>query len=358
MDSTLKDGNPLQPPPTSNCIYCMALLTVNSNGIYCEQADVYLDPWRPVDRALITHGHADHARWGHKHYLCTHSAKPVIEYRLPKAKVDSVAFGETVHINGVAFSYHPAGHVLGSAQIRASYQGETWVFTGDFKTASDPIAEDFEPVACQYLIMECTFGLPVFRWPEESALKDEINAWWASCQEQGVMPVIGTYSLGKAQRVIAMLDTNRGPILTHGAVENTNEVMRKQGVDLPPTQRVEGRTLDPDLRNGIVICPPSAMRSAWMKKFRPYKTAMASGWMASRGNRRRRNVDRGFIISDHADWSGLLSTVKESGAEEVLTTHGYSHVFARYLREEMGVRSRELQTEYGAEEDEGEQSTE
>jgi len=330
----------------------MALLTVNSNGIYCEQADVHLDPWRPVDRALISHGHADHARWGHKNYMCTHSARPVIEYRLPQAKVQSVAYGEVVTIHGVQFSFHPAGHVLGSAQIRAEYKGEVWVFTGDFKTQKDPIAEDFEVVPCNHLIMECTFGLPVFRWPEEEELKKEINAWWAECQEQGVLPVMGSYSLGKAQRVIAMLDADRGPILTHGAVENTNEVMRKQGIDLPPTQRVEGRKLDPALRKGIVVCPPSAMRSAWMKKFRPFKTAMASGWMASRGNRRRRNVDRGFLVSDHADWEGLRTAVAESGAEEVLTTHGYSHVFARYLREEMGVKSRELKTEYGTEEEE------
>ncbi len=335
----------------------MALLTVNSNGIYCERADVYLDPWRPVKRALISHGHADHARWGHEQYLCTHSAKPVIEYRLPDAKVKSISYGEPIHIGGVTFSFHPAGHVLGSAQIRAEYRGEVWVFTGDFKTQKDPIAEDFVPVECQHLIMECTFGLPVFRWPDEAFLRKQINGWWANCQEQGVLPVIGSYSLGKAQRVIQMLDPDRGPILTHGAVENTNEVMRKQGVDLHPTIRVEGRQLDEEYRNGIVICPPSAMRSAWMKKFRPYKTAMASGWMASRGNRRRRNVDRGFIISDHADWQGLLTAVRESGAKEVLTTHGYSHVFARYLREEMGVRSRELQTEYGAEEGEGEEES-
>ena len=332
----------------------MALLTVNSNGIYCEQADVHLDPWRPVDRALISHGHADHARWGHKNYMCTHSARPVIEYRLPKAKVQSVAYGEVVTINGVHFSFHPAGHVLGSAQIRAEYKGEVWVFTGDFKTQKDPVAEDFEVVPCNHLIMECTFGLPVFRWPEEEDLKKEINAWWLECQAKEVMPVIGSYSLGKAQRVIAMLNESNGPILTHGAVENTNEVMRKQGVSLPKTTRVEGRSVDDAHRKGIVICPPSAMRSAWMKKFRPFKTAMASGWMASRGNRRRRNVDRGFLVSDHADWDGLRSTVAETGAEEVLTTHGYSHVFARYLRDEMGVQSRELKTEYGGEDEETE----
>jgi putative mRNA 3-end processing factor len=329
----------------------MSLLTVNENGIYCERADVHLDPWRPVDRALISHGHADHARWGHKKYLCTHSARPVIEYRLPQAKVQSLAYGEKVTINGVQFSFHPAGHVLGSAQIRAAYKDEVWVFTGDFKTQKDPIAEDFEVVPCGHLIMECTFGLPVFRWPDEKDLKEEINAWWADCQEQSVMPVIGSYSLGKAQRVIAMLDKSIGPILTHGAVENTNEVMRKQGISLPETTRVEGRSIAEAQRDGIVICPPSAMRSAWMKKFRPYKTAMASGWMASRGNRRRRNVDRGFLISDHADWDGLQFIVTESGAEEVLTTHGYSHVFARYLQEEMDVKSRELKTEYGSEDE-------
>jgi putative mRNA 3-end processing factor len=331
----------------------MALLQVNSKGIYCPEADVYLDPWRPVARALISHGHADHARWGHKKYICTHSARPVIEYRLPEAKVSSVAFGEALLINGVRFSFHPAGHVVGSAQIRVEHRDEVWVFTGDFKTQSDPISEDFEPVRCQHLITECTFGLPVFRWPDHDTLSKEVNRWWLSCQEEGVVPLLGVYSLGKAQRVLSMLDPQMGPILTHGAVENTNEVLRQQGVDLPPTERVEGRTITEEQRRGIVLCPPSAMRSSWAKKFRPFRTAMASGWMASRGNRRRRNMDRGFLISDHADWQGLIDTVDASGAEEVLTTHGYSHVFARYLREEMGVRSRELRTEYGAEEDGG-----
>lgn len=332
----------------------MALLEVNSKGIYCPKADVYLDPWRPVARALISHGHADHARRGHQKYLCTHSARPVIEYRLPEAKISSIAYGESILINGVRFSFHPAGHVVGSAQIRVEHEGEVWVFTGDFKTQSDPIAEDFEAVRCQHLITECTFGLPVFHWPDHDTLSQEINNWWLSCQQDGVMPLLGVYSLGKAQRVLSMLDPQIGPILTHGAVENTNEVLRRQGVNLAPTEKVEGRTITDEQRRGIVLCPPSAMRSSWVKKFRPFRTAMASGWMASRGNRRRRNMDRGFLISDHADWQGLIDTVDASGAEEVLTTHGYAHVFSKFLREEKGLQSRELRTEYGAEEEEEE----
>lgn len=322
----------------------MSLLKTNKNGIYCARADVYIDPWRPVKKALITHGHSDHARWGHQSYLCTHSAKPVIQYRLPDAKVESIAYGETLDINGVQFSFHPAGHIIGSAQIKASYKGESWVVTGDYKVQKDPLAEDFEPVPCQHLITECTFGLPVFKWKDEEFLKNEINEWWRQCQQDEVVAVLGAYALGKAQRVLSMLDQEMGPIFTHGAVENTNEVLRQQGIHLPPTRLVTNELEKKDYNGGMVIAPPSALRSPWMRKFQPYRTALASGWMALRGNRRRRNVDRGFVISDHADWEGLDYAISESGAEHVWVTHGYTSIFAQYLKKEKGLDAKVLDT--------------
>lgn len=329
----------------------MDLLKVNDRGIYCPQADIYIDPWRPVKKALITHGHSDHARWGHKHYLCTPTAKPVIQYRIPDAQIDTQPYGKKLTINGVQFSFHPAGHVLGSAQIRAEYKRQIWVVTGDYKTQSDPLAEDYESVSCTHMISECTFGLPIFKWQEEAALADEINSWWKQCQNEGKVALLGAYALGKAQRLLYMLDSSIGTIYTHGAVENTNEVMRAQGIRLPETVRVSQELSKKDFRDGIVIAPPSAFQSSWVKKFQPFQTAMASGWMALRGNRRRRNMDRGFVISDHADWPGLNAAIEASGAEHVYMTHGYSEIFSKWLREEKGLNAQVLQTDYGQDEE-------
>ncbi|NNE21284.1 MAG: DNA ligase-associated DEXH box helicase, partial [Rhizobiales bacterium] len=217
----------------------MQLLEFTERGIYCRQADVYIDPWKPVGRALITHGHADHARSGHDHYLSTNSAAPVIRYRLGDIDLQTTGFGENCTINGVAFSFHPAGHIPGSAQIRVEYAGEIWVVSGDYKVQADNLSEPFEPVRCHAFISECTFGLPVFNWRPQTEVMDEINDWWRENAAQGRVSVLGAYSLGKAQRVMMGVDNSIAPIFTHGAVENTNVVLRRQGLDLPATERVD-----------------------------------------------------------------------------------------------------------------------
>ena len=327
----------------------MPLLEFNDKGIYCPPADVYIDPWKPVERALITHGHADHSRWGNKHYLCTESAKPVIRYRLGDVQIQTVRFGEKLSHNGVDFSFHPAGHILGSAQIRVEHQGEVWVVSGDYKLEDDGLSEPFEPVPCHTFITESTFGLPVYRWQEQSKVFEEINAWWRKNKAERKVSLLTAYALGKAQRLMRGLDESIGPIFTHGAIENTNQVMRRQGVRLPKAKKVSAKFKKEDYVGGMVIAPPSALSAPWMRKFKPLSIGIASGWMALRGARRRRAADRGFILSDHADWNGLNEAITATGAERIIVTHGYTNIFTRWLREERGLDAVEAQTEFEGE---------
>lgn len=309
------------------------VLTFTDKGIYCPAGDFYIDPWRPVARALITHGHADHARPGMGTYLATSSALPIMKYRLGDISAQTIAFGESLQLGSAVVSFHPAGHVPGSAQIKVEVCGEIWVVSGDYKTVDDGLSEPFEPVKCHHFVTESTFGLPVFRWEAQASIATQINDWWRTCADAGKTAFLGAYALGKAQRLMAMLDPEIGPILTHTAVQNTNRVLRDQGIALPDTVHANGE-LDPKAHPGaIVITPPTAMGSAWARKFGPQETAFASGWMAVRGIRRRRTGDRGFVISDHADWYGLLSAIKGTEAENIYVTHGYTDVFAKYLSE-------------------------
>ncbi|MDN3596175.1 ligase-associated DNA damage response exonuclease [Zunongwangia endophytica] len=329
------------------------LLAFNDNGIYCAQADVYLDPWKPVDKAIISHGHADHSRWGHKNYITHHSNVPIIKHRLGDINVSGKNWGETFSINNVKFSFHPAGHIIGSAQIRVEHKGEVWVFTGDYKTEDDGVAKPYEPVKCHTFITECTFGLPAFKWQPQQEVFAEINNWWQQNQSEGKTSVIFGYSLGKAQRILKYLDPSIGKIYTHGAIENMTEVLRPQ-LEMPETIRITRDVKKEEIKGNIVIAPPSAHGTPWIKKMVPYVTASASGWMTFRGARRRRAIDRGFVLSDHCDWQGLLSSIKETGAEKIICTHGYTDIFSRYLRE-LGYDARTEQTQY--EEENAEQTS-
>ena len=324
------------------------VLTFTDRGIYCPAGDFFVDPWRPVDRALITHGHADHARPGMGRYLATDTAAPVMRHRLGEVDLETIAYGEARRIGDASVSFHPAGHVPGSAQIRVEVGGEVWVVSGDYKVVPDGVSEPFEPVACNTFITECTFGLPVFKWDMPDAVAGEINEWWAGNAALGRYSVCGAYALGKAQRILAALDTSIGPILTHGAVENTNEVLRAQGIALPETVRVTPDLDAKDYTGAFVLATPSALGTTWVGRFRPVSTAFASGWMALRGIRRRRAADRGFVMSDHADWVGLNDAIRATGCERVFVTHGYSSVFRRWL-EDPGFDAGIVETEYGGE---------
>jgi putative mRNA 3-end processing factor len=325
------------------------VLTFTKEGIYCPAGDFHIDPWRPVPRALITHGHSDHARPGMGRYLATRAAAPVIRYRLGDIAIDTVDYGETRRIGDATVSFHPAGHVPGSAQIRVEVAGEVWVVSGDYKTVDDGLSEPFEPVPCDAFITECTFGLPVFKWTPPEELAAQINGWWAANAAQGRISILGAYALGKAQRLLRLLDTGTGPIFTHGAVENTTQVLRDQGLDLSETTLVTPEFDRKSHPGALVLATPSGLSGPWAAKFGPDRsTAFASGWMALRGVRRRRAADRGFIVSDHADWEGLNSAIAATGAERVFVTHGYTSVFRRWL-EDQGYDAHIVSTEYEGE---------
>ena len=320
------------------------VLTFTDRGIFCPQGDFYIDPWRPVDRALITHGHSDHARYGHGAYLATHQALPVIRHRLGHIQADGIAFGETQKINGVTVSFHPAGHVPGSAQIRVEQGGEVWVVSGDYKTEDDGLSEPFVPVPCHTFISECTFGLPVFHWAPQTQIIADIAAWWAANAAAGITSIIGAYSFGKAQRLMAALP-EIGPILTHGAVEETTAILRTQGYHLPDTTRATAAVTSKTHPGALIIALPSALGTAWANRFGPTSEAFASGWMALRGIRRRRSLGIGFAISDHADWPGLNQAIRETGAERVFVTHGYTAPFRHWL-EDQGYDAGIVATDY------------
>lgn len=326
------------------------LLEFTDRGIYCAQGKFYIDPWKPVDDAVITHAHADHAYVGHKNYLAHHLSKEVLYYRLGEINLRTIGYGETVTKNGVEISMYPAGHVIGSAQIRVEYKGVVWVVSGDYKTDDDGISTPFEPVKCHHFISECTFGMPVYSWKPQAEIFTDVNNWWRSNVENGVATVIVGYSLGKAQRILQNLNLDIGKVYTHGVIENTNEALRRNGVILNPTERITSESSKEEVRKGIIIAPPSSVGTPWMRKFGPYSFGYCSGWMAIRGAKRRRAADRGFIMSDHADWNGLVSAIDATGCECVYLTHGYTASFTRYLNE-IGFNAREVHTLYGGEEE-------
>jgi putative mRNA 3-end processing factor len=327
------------------------LLEFTGAGIYCEAGNFYIDPWKPVDYAVITHAHADHAYMGHQHYLAHNLSKEVLLYRLGPINLQTIDYGEKVTKNGVEIMLFPAGHVIGSAQIRVTFRGETWVVSGDYKVEDDGISTPFEPVKCHHFISECTFGMPVFTWKSQVSLFEDINNWWRSNLDHDTATVLVGYSLGKAQRILQNLDLFNGTIYTHGVIENTNAALRRNGVKLNPTTLITADTPKEEIRKGLVIAPPSAVGTPWMRKFGNYSFGYCSGWMALRGAKRRRAADRGFVLSDHADWPGLISAITATGCEKVYLTHGYTATFARYLNE-VGFDAHEVHTLYGTEEEE------
>ncbi len=323
-----------------------SLLLFDTSGIYCPQADVYIDPWRSVKRALITHAHSDHARRGMKHYLAHKYTVPVLRQRLGNnIRTQSVDYGESLHINGVRISFHPAGHIRGSSQIRLEFQGEVWVVSGDYKLDPDPACTPFEVIPCQHFITESTFGLPIYNWRAGDEVMADINRWCQYNRDHGLVSVMYGYSLGKSQRILMGLDPSIGPIFTHPSVEKMNEVLRATGMPLPKTNMITPGMGPPDFKGGILITPQTGEASAMMQQLGPYQTAMASGWMALRNFRKRRNVDKGFVLSDHADFKGLNQAIRATGAERVYVTHGYTQLYTQYLREK-GVDAHIVSTEY------------
>jgi len=323
-----------------------SLLALTSEGLYCKQGDFYIDPWKPVRRAVVTHAHADHAYQGNQDYLVPAEGERLSRIRLgDDAKISTQRYGETSVINGVSVSFHPAGHVLGSAQVRIEYKGEIWVASGDYKLMPDATCAPFEPVKCHHFITEATFGLPIYRWVPTGETFEQINAWWRRNIERNKVSVIFAYSLGKSQRVLNGIDRTIGPIFTHGAVERLTQAYRESGVDLPDTTYVGSVENKKEFAGSLIVAPPSAQASTWLRRFGPHSTGFASGWMMVRGARRQRAVDRGFVLSDHADWPELLSAIRSAEAETVYVTHGFAPELVRYLNE-TGTNAVPLKTQF------------
>jgi putative mRNA 3-end processing factor len=327
----------------------MDLIAPTDRGLYCAAGDFHIDPWRPVSRAIITHAHSDHARFGSEVYVCHSDTAPILRKRLGDVVIETLAYGEVLTRDGVEVSLYPAGHVLGSAQVRVAHRGEVWVASGDFKLENDGVSAAFEPQRCEAFITESTFGLPIYRWRRQAEIIAAIDAWWRENAARGRASVLFAYTLGKAQRVIAHIDASIGPIVCHGAIESINAIYRRTGVALPPTRTV-AETSKAELSRALILAPPSAAASPWLKRFGDYSDALASGWMQVRGNRRRRGLDRGFVLSDHADWPGLLEAIEATGAERVFATHGSVGPLTRYLQGK-GLDARVLPTAYGDDEE-------
>lgn len=334
----------------------MQLIEFTDKGLYCRAGDFYIDPWKPVDKAVITHAHSDHARMGSNEYLCHHYTKPLLKLRLGEINVQSLEWNEPVTINNVKVSLHPAGHIIGSSQIRVEYRDEIWVVSGDYKTENDGISGEYEPVRCHTFISESTFGLPLYNWKPQTEIYANIRQWIKSNEEAGKTSVIIAYSLGKAQRVLQCIAEITNKIFVHGAIWNVHETLVNAGWKLPSVRRVTPEIAKEEYKNAVIIAPPSADGTPWMKRFTPYSVGVCSGWMQVRGNVRRRNAEAGFALSDHADWNGLLKAIKATGAEKVFVTHGFQAAFSRYLNEN-GIAAAEVKTEYGGEEEEQEKSS-
>lgn len=318
--------------------------------MYCPQGDFHIDPWRPVARAVITHAHGDHLRAGSAEYLTSAAGGALVAQRLPPdTPVSLLPYGERIRYGTADVSLHPAGHVLGSSQVRIEHEGRVWVVSGDYKREPDPTCQAFEPVACEVFISEATFALPVYRWAPAGVVAAEIFAWWQANRAQGKASVLFAYALGKAQRILAeLMSFTTEAVYLHGAVTGLTETYRQQGVAMLPTLPAADLSAA-QVSGALIIAPPSAAGSPWMRRFGASSTGFCSGWMRVRGDRRRRGYDRGFVLSDHADWPSLLRTFRDCGAQRILLTHGHGDTMTRYLQEQ-GVAAAALSTEYGAEE--------
>ncbi len=317
------------------------LLEFSENGIYCPQADVYIDPWRPVNKAIITHAHSDHAKYGHKYYLAHQQSEGILKHRLGQnISIQTVSYSEPIHINGVHISLHPAGHIQGSSQIRLEYKGEIWVVSGDYKLNNDRINTPFEAIYCHHFITESTFGLPVYRFPQIDHIEKELHTWLQQNINNGYNSVLLGYSLGKAQQILSIIP-QEVPVILHRSVFNANEAL---GLSNNRYQVFSDSMKKGVIKNSIIIAPPSVLGNPWLKRFEPYKTAFFSGWMSIRGAKKRKNVDMGFVLSDHADWNGLQDAIISTKAENIYITHGYKSVLSRWIKEKLLLNAMELDT--------------
>lgn len=321
------------------------IVRVERAGLYCEAGDFYIDPWGPVDTAFITHAHADHARVGARQYYASEKSAALLYHRLGSPlNLQTSPFGKKIKLGKAWVSFHSAGHILGSSQIRIEVGDRVWVASGDYKRTPDPSCDPFEVVECDTFISESTFALPVYHWESGQKTAERIFKWWE--QDRTRPSLIFCYALGKAQRILAELQHfTDATIYLHGSMEKLTEIYRDQGVEMLPTKLVTEAPSGHDFKGDLILAPPSAHRSPWMKRFKEPQTAFASGWMQVRGARRRRGYEKGFVLSDHADWNELNQTIEETKASTVFLTHGRTETLDRYLSER-GLHVRHFETQY------------
>lgn len=317
---------------------------VLKEGLYCTAGDFFIDAWRPVKHCVVTHGHGDHARWGHEYYYCSPETLPIIRHRIGEnIKVKRLDYQKKYKFNDAWVSLHPAGHILGSSQVRIETKTGVYVISGDYKRAQDPSCLPFECVPCNVFVTETTFGLPIYQWENPNIIARQIYEWWQENSRNDHPSVLFCYALGKAQHVMALLKQfTDSPVYLHGAVSHLAKIYQDQGISMMPFIPVSEKPKDEKFSKDLIIAPPSAAGSLWLKRFPGFRTAAASGWMQIRGMKKRAGHDSGFVLSDHADWNDLLRTVTECGAEHVLTTHGYTDIVAKYITEKFGIKGSEL----------------
>jgi putative mRNA 3-end processing factor len=326
------------------------MLTETSAGLYCEAGDFYLDPWQGVPRALITHAHGDHARSGSAAYLCATECAPLLRRRFGNdATIESLAYGQPVTLGRVRVSFHPAGHILGSAQIRIEGPEGIWVLSGDYKRTSDPTCQPFEPVPCETFITESTFGLPIYQWDATDVVIAEMLDWWELNRARNLTSVVFCYTLGKAQRLLAELArrTDR-PVYVHGMMLSMIAAYRERGIEMSAIKPLIEQPRGASFAGELVLAPLSARGTPWMRRLGDISDAFVSGLMRVRGVRRQRAFDRGFVLSDHADWPQILQTISDTGASRVLASHGHAEPLARYLASQ-GLQSGVLRTAWEGE---------
>ena len=314
----------------------MNMLIETADGLYCPDGDFHIDPWGQVRRALITHAHGDHARAGSAAYLCTAETAALLARRFgPDAPMQPIRYGERLRLGDVTVSFHPAGHILGSAQIRIEGSQGVWLIAGDYKRAPDPTCEPFEVVRCDTFITESTFGLPIYRWDPAPSVIADLLSWWDGNRDHALTSIVFCYTIGKAQRLLAELArlTDRS-VLVHGMMVPAIELYRSRGIAMLPTQTLIDRPRGTSLAGELVLAPLSARGTPWMRRLGDLSDAFASGLMRVRGVRRQRAYDRGFVLSDHADWPALLDTISQTGASRVIATHGHAEPLARFLKEQ------------------------
>jgi putative mRNA 3-end processing factor len=326
------------------------LVVQRPEGLYCPAGDFFIDPWRRVERAVITHAHADHARTGHRRYLCAERGAGVLKARLGRVDALGLAYGEPITIGDARVSLHPAGHILGSAQVRIEAGGEVWVVAGDYCVSTqgdaNPTCEPFEPVRCDCFVTEATFGLPIYRWPRHGDVFGDMNAWWQANADAGDASVVGAYSLGKTQHVLACIDASIGPVYVHPAADAINAAHAAEGIALPEVRPWSELTDPAALRGALIVAPPGADAPWRWQRATRVREAFASGWMQQHKARHRAGLDRGFVLSDHPDWPGLLAAVAATACSRVIVTHGDEAVLVRALAER-GLACGTFRTAFG-----------